>query len=59
MNGIGDLKKNHRWKFILHVNLHRRYYVCGGFFLVQNMIVMQANLPLFTSNDLKPFLILQ
>lgn len=55
MNGIGDLKKKSRWKFILHVNLHLRYYVCGGFFLVQNMIVMQANLPLFTSNDLKPF----
>lgn len=33
MNGIGNLKKkNHRWKFILHVNLHRRYYVCGVFF---------------------------
>lgn len=33
MNGIGNLKKkNHRWKFILHVNLHRRYYVCGFFF---------------------------
>lgn len=41
--------------FILHVNLHRRYYVCGGFF-VHNMIVMQANLSLITSNDLKTFL---
>lgn len=55
MNGIGDLKKKSPLEVYTTCKFTFTLLCLWGIILVQNMIVMQANLPLFTSNDLKPF----